>query len=248
MRSQVMSTMVSVLTYALIPATTILLGGALALLRPPGAKVRSAVQHLAAGLVFAAVAVEILPGMMHERKPVAATIGFSIGVALMLLVKRLTEGKEEGFVTGQAAPEDRTGLLLTLGIDVLIDGLLIGVSFAAGEKAGVILTVALAIEVMFLGLAAAVAFIESGASRSKIIGVCAGLAGLLLTGATLGATFLHSLSGALLEGVLAFGCAALLYLVTEELMVEAHEEKETPAQTAMFFVGFIALLITEMMA
>lgn len=241
-----MEIVLGILLYALIPAATILLGGALAALRPPGPKLRSAVQHLAAGLVFAAVAVEILPDMMHERRPVAATIGFSFGVALMLLVKRWTEGNEVVPVADKTAPEDRTGLLVTLCVDILVDGLLIGVSFAAGAKAGVILTVALAVEVMFLGLAAAVAYSESGASRSKIIGVCAGLAGLLLVGAALGAIFLQNLSGALLEGVLAFGCAALLYLVIEELMVEAHEEKETPAQTAMFFLGFIALIVTEL--
>ncbi len=239
-------TIYSVLAYALIPAATIILGGALAAIRSPGPKVRSAVQHFAAGLVFAAVAVEILPGMMHERKPVAAFIGFTLGVALMLLVKHLTEQQEP--TEGEPQAENRTGLLVTLGVDVLIDGLLIGVSFAAGAKAGVILTVALAVEVMFLGLAAAVALSESGAARTSIIGVCAGLAGLLLVGAAVGATFLHNLSGATLEGVLAFGCAALLYLVIEELMVEAHEEKETPAQTAMFFVGFILLLVTEMIA
>lgn len=240
------STIFSVLTYALIPAGTIIGGGALATLRPPGPKVRSAVQHFAAGLVFAAVAVEILPGMMHERKPIAAFIGFTLGVALMLLVKHLIEQQEP--TESEPQSENRTGLLVTLGVDVLIDGLLIGVSFAAGAKAGVILTIALAVEVMFLGLAASVALSESGESRLKIIAVCAGLAGLLLAGAALGATFLHNLSGAMLEGVLAFGCAALLYLVIEELMVEAHEEKETPVQTAMFFVGFIALLITEMIA
>ena len=205
-------------------------------------------QHFAAGLVFAAVAVELLPDVMHERKPVAATIGFSIGVALMLLIKQLTAGLEKEPAGDVPRVENRTGLLATLGVDVLIDGLLIGVSFAAGAKAGVILTVALAVEVMFLGLAAAVALTESGASRLKIMGVCTGLAGLLLAGAALGATFLHNLSGAMLEGVLAFGCAALLYLVIEELMVEAHEETETPVQTAMFFLGFIALLVTEMIA
>lgn len=242
------STIFSVLTYALIPAGTLIGGGALATLRTPGPKVRSAVQHFAAGLVFAAVAVELLPDMMHKRKPVAALIGFTLGVALMLLVKHLAERMEQEPAEGAPQVENRTGLLVTLGIDVLIDGLLIGVSFAAGAKAGVILTVALAVEVMFLGLAASVALSESGESRLKIMAVCAGLAGLLLAGATLGATFLHNLSGAMLEGVLAFGCAALLYLVIEELMVEAHEEKETPVQTAMFFVGFIALLITEMIA
>lgn len=242
------SNIFSVLTYALIPAATIILGGALAALRPPGPKVRSAVQHFAAGLVFAAVAVEILPGMIHERKPVAATIGFTIGVAVMMLVKWLTEGKKGEAVTDKTSPEDRTSLLLTLGIDVTIDGLLIGVSFAAGAKAGVLLTIALAIEVMFLGLAAAVALGESGASRAKMMRICAGLALLLLVGAGLGATFLSHLTGAALEGVLSFGCAALLYLVTEELLVEAHEEIETPVQTAMFFVGFIAFLVSEMVA
>jgi zinc transporter, ZIP family len=228
------STIFSVLSYALIPAVTITLGGALATLRAPGPKIRSGVQHFAAGLVFAAVAVEILPDMMHERKPVAALIGFTLGVALMLLVKHLTERMEQEPAEGTPPVDNRRGLL--------------GVSFAAGAKAGVILTVALAVEVMFLGLAAAVALSESGAARTSIIGVCAELAGLLLVGAAVGATFLHNLSGATLEGVLAFGCAALLYLVIEELMVEAHEEKETPTQTAMFFVGFILLLVTEMIA
>jgi len=243
-----MHLVLNILLYALIPAATIILGGALAALRPPGPTVRSAVQHFAAGLVFAAVAVELLPDMMHERKPVAATIGFSLGVALMLLVKQLAAKLEKEPAGAEPPVENRTGLLVTLGVDVLVDGLLIGVGFAAGAKAGVILTVALAVEVMFLGLAAAVALTESGASRLKIMSVCAGLAALMLAGAALGATFLHNVSGAMLEGVLAFGCAALLYLVIEELMVEAHEEKETPAQTAMFFLGFIALLVTEMIA
>ena len=70
----------------------------------------------------------------------------------------------------------------------------------------------------------------------------------ILFGAALGATFLSHLSGWALEALLSFGCAALLYLVTEELLVEAHEEIETPVQTAMFFLGFIALLVTEMIA
>jgi len=237
-----------VLAYALIPGATIMLGGALAVLRPPGAKVRSAVQHFAAGLVFAAVAVEILPGMIHERKPVAVFIGFAIGVVLMLLVKQLTERMEKEPAEGEPKIESRSSLMLALEIDVLIDGLLIGVSFAAGAKAGLILTVALAIEVMFLGLAAAVALSESNASRTKILSTCAALSLFLLTGAALGATFLSHLSGWALEALLSFGCAALLYLVTEELLVEAHEEIETPVQTAMFFLGFIALLVTEMIA
>jgi len=49
----------------------------------------------------------------------------------------------------------------------------------------------------------------------------------------------------LLTGFFAFGLIALLYLVTEELLVEAHETPDRPWVTAMFFVGFLALLLLE---
>lgn len=45
---------------------------------------------------------------------------------------------------------------------------------------------------------------------------------------------------------LSFGAAALLYLVTEELLVEAHEVPKTTLSTAMFFLGFLILLIIDM--
>lgn len=58
----------------------------------------------------------------------------------------------------------------------------------------------------------------------------------------------RGLSGGALELVLSFGAAALLYLVTEELLVEAHEVPETPLTTAMFFLGFLVLLVIEIIA
>ena len=45
--------------------------------------------------------------------------------------------------------------------------------------------------------------------------------------------------------VLAFGAAALLYLVTEELLVEAHETPDTNWHVIAFFAGFIILFALE---
>ena len=42
--------------------------------------------------------------------------------------------------------------------------------------------------------------------------------------------------------------AALLFLVTEELLTEAHEETETPLLTLSFFVGFLLFLLLGMVA
>ena len=41
------------------------------------------------------------------------------------------------------------------------------------------------------------------------------------------------------------GLMALLYLVTEELLVEAHEKPDTPLISSMFFIGFPGLLLIE---
>lgn len=51
-----------------------------------------------------------------------------------------------------------------------------------------------------------------------------------------------------MEMLLAAGLVALLYLVTEELLVEAHEAEETPITTAAFLVGFLVLALLRMAA
>ena len=64
--------------------------GALAAWRPPGQRVTSAIQHLAAGIVFAAAALELLP---KERAGSAlpVIVGFAIGLALMLGLRVVAE-------------------------------------------------------------------------------------------------------------------------------------------------------------
>ncbi len=227
--------------YALIPATAIAAGAALAAFQPPGPFVRSATQHFAAGVVFAAVAGELLPDIMHRGSPGGVFVGFALGTALMLAVKWFSERREAG-------RPGAGGLIATVGIDLFIDGIVIGIGFAAGSRQGVLLTVALTIEVLFLGLSAASALTRAGASRARVIGVPASLGLLLAIGAVAGAGLLGSLTGAVMEAVLSFGLAALLYLVTEELLIEAHEEPQSPFIAAMFFAGFLLLCMVEMLA
>ena len=229
-----------VLTYVLVPAVATVLGGIAAAFRAPGERLRSVLQHLAAGVVFAAVAGELLPKIMHEGAPLPAILGFAAGVALMLGIKRLAEGGGPSPAGGQG------GLVATIGVDIAIDGLLVGLSFSAGTKAGVLVTIALSLEVLFLALSAAAAQVGAGVSRGRVAVTAFGFAIVLVAAAAAGAVSLNSLSPLALEGVLSFGVAALLYLVTEELLVKAHEVPETPLTTATFFVGFLTILIIEM--
>ena len=220
-------------SYTLIPAAAAVVGAAVAVNLRPGPVLVSAIQHFAAGVVFAAAAGEILPDVKHAGSPWAMLVGGALGVAAMLLVRIL-----EKRVKGPA------GLMSVTGIDILVDGLVLGIAFAAGAKAGILLTVALTIEVLFLGLTVANELGEGGTSKARVVGLTAALVVLLPLGALLGGP-VATLPAAIRGGFLAFGLIALLYLVTEELLVEAHETEDRPWVTAMFFAGFLLLLLLD---
>ena len=223
----------NVFAFTLIPVAAMTVGAAATTLRRPGPKLTSAIQHFAAGVVFAAAAGEILPDLKHNGAQVPVLIGGLIAVGLMLLVKHLGE-KAKG----------NTGFVALVATDILIDGLVLGIGFAAGARQGLMLTLALTLEVLFLGVTVAISLGSGGLSRGRVIAATLAIGLLLPLGALAGGP-ISTLSPAIVTGFFAFGLIALLYLVTEELLVEAHETEETPLITAMFFLGFLTLLLIE---
>lgn len=226
--------LLNVLSFTLIPVAAAVLGGVFAVWKIPGSEIRSAVQHFAAGVVVAAAAGELLPAVVHEKSVWALVIGGGLGVVLMLVVKELAK-KAKGNLS----------LVTTVGVDVFIDGLIVGIGFSSGEKAGILLTIALTIELLFLSLSIAASLSGANVSRIKVLTTTLAIALLLPVGAVIGFIVLAGLSAPILAGFFAFGLVALLYLVTEELLVEAHETPDTPFTTAIFFVGFLLLIVIE---
>lgn len=218
--------------YTLIPLAAVILGSLATLVRKPSDGVQSAVQHLAAGVVFAAAAGEILPDLKHSSSLTPVLVGAAVGIAAMLALKSATEKK------GGPA-----GLAVTAGIDLLVDGLVLGISFIAGMQQGILLAIALTLEVLFLGLSLTGSLGKTMVRGRAVLLTCA--IGLALPLGALLSIPVAGLSEAWQTGFYAFGLIALLYLVTEELLVEAHECPESPLTTSMFFVGFMAILTIE---
>jgi len=225
--------MTMALSYTVVPILAAVLGGVLTLLYRPTHKVVSAIQHFAAGIVFSAAAVEILPHLKHEGALWPIVIGGGLGVAAMLGLKSIGE-----------RTEGKVGLISLIAADLLIDGVVLGMAFQAGAKAGLLLTIALTIEVLFLALSVAAELGDAPERRIRNVVTTSMLALMMPIGVVL-ASPLASAPEAMVTGAFAFGLVALLYLVTEELLVEAHEAGDTPWATALFFVGFLALLILE---
>jgi ZIP family zinc transporter len=232
-------TLAQALSYTMLAVVAAMLGGIIAVYRPPGPQMESNVQHFAAGVVVAAVAAELLPDV-HDRAPVVVVVGFALGVAAMLGIHRLSKLVERRNVGGSFA--GAAGLLITVSIDMVIDGVLIGVTFLTG----ILIAVALAIEVLFLGVAGVVA-LPSGVGTLRKLAVPATFGLLLTIGVTVGVLVLEGVTGAPIAIILAFGSAALLYLVTEELLVKAQKVPETPLSTTLFFVGFLSIFLLDML-
>jgi len=133
-----------------------------------------------------------------------------------------------------------------VGTDALVDGLLIGIASASGASAGKVMAVALAIEMGFLGLTFATTISSFSWRRVSVLAPPL----LLVAGGGLGgltASLLAS-SPVMHVGLIAFGVAALLFLVTEELLLEAHSggsEEHIWWVDMQFFIGFYLSILFQ---
>ena len=231
----------------LIPALVAVAGGFLSLVWHPSHQMRSLIQHFAAGVVLVALAVELLPEIGREHaQPWVLIAAFAAGSLFMFGMKLLTDKLEAG--SHAAGQEAKTalpiGLLVATLIDIATDGFIIGAGFASGGETGLILALGLSVELLFLGLA-----LMSDALRGwKMIALTCLLGVEVFVFAVLGKWLLAGVSHDVLGAVLAASAAALLYLVTEELLMEAHEVEEKNYAVLVLFAGFLTFWSIQLLA
>ncbi len=235
-----------VLPYAIGAAAAGAAGGVLSAFWRPGPLIQSYIQHVAAGLVAAAVAVEIIPRIreMHGS-PLPIVSGFALGALVMIAIKWYTLRMAENR-TSASGGEIPYSLAAAAGIDTVVDGIVIGAAFAVSPEMGAILTLALALELAFLALSVGASLRNAGVGRGVTIGVTLGVTAMLFVGVLLATLFLREASPTVVATALSFGAAALLYLVAEELLVEAREVEENLVSVGLLFAGFLGIFAIEL--
>jgi zinc transporter, ZIP family len=247
--------LIEIMIFSLFPLLCINLGGLLGTFFEVKGNARSFLLHLAAGVIFAVVSIELLPDVVAGKSIFIVSLGFFLGMLLMMAIKYLTSRSEKKHkklvVDGQSSSKNFSlmpwGLLVGIGVDIFIDGILLGIGFSAGQTEGLLLCVALSLELLALGLVVSTELKKESFVKKTVLITILILSLSIAFGALIGSFILNYISEKALTGILAFGLSALMYLVTEELLVEAHESKDTPLNTAVFFVGFFVFLIIAIM-
>ncbi len=233
-----LSNLNDVLIYLSIPIFAIIFSSIIFRLVALNSHSKSMIQHFSAGIVFAALAVELIPELYNTPFKIQLIIGYIIGTTLMLIIQKVFHNNHSH------SNKSIVSLLIAVAIDIFIDGLLVGISFAISVEKGLIISIALSLELLFLVLSVDASLQKAGKSFMSIVLTNIGFAVLAFSGSALGLTFLNT-SKSIIVLITSFGTAALLYLVTEELLKDAHEEKETTTSTAMFFLGFLIILLLK---
>ena len=229
----------------LIPAFVSVFGGLMAVVWSPSHHTRSLIQHFAAGVVLAALAVEVLPELGREHAPGWVLIGsFTIGGFVMYAMK-LWSIRLEAKTEGQGLNEQwNYGLIIATFMDIAVDGFIIGAGFAAGANTGLVLALGLSVELLFLGLS----LVSETIKGWRVAIMTTLLATVVLACTFLGYFLLKGASVTSISAILSFGVAALLYLVTDELLIEAHEVEETPSSTLWLFAGFLVFWSIQLLS
>jgi ZIP family zinc transporter len=236
--------MSEILLYVLAATGAGLVGGLVGFFWAPSIEVRSAIQHFAAGVVIAAVASDVIPEVERVGTPAGILGGFAAGGVVMIGMKWLVLRFEKREARRGRFP---VGLSVAAGFDTLADGAIISTGFSTAREVGVLLAIALAIELAFLTLSVGSEFRKTRKEK-KWHGpaVTTAIALMLPLGAVAGGWALKDVSPTTVAACMAFGAAALIYLIAEELLVESFQAEESLLSTATLFAGFLVVLALKL--
>jgi ZIP family zinc transporter len=226
----------SVAGVGLLGFAAIALGGVYGGRRPLTAKQRSAFQHVAAGTVFAGLVTDVFAKLLSYKQAVAVpAVGLTLGTVGMLLIRLVTD----------RAGKQGLSLAVTTITDVIVDGLLMGMSMTIGGPTAIEFAVALAPEMVLLGMTLAAELGQLGIRGWRRPGIPV-FTGAGILAAALAGLVIERSSATAAPLVFGFGAAAIAYFVMEELLREAHRQLASPVMAALFFAGFLPFFIAGM--
>jgi ZIP family zinc transporter len=255
--SRMQASRIPVLVPAVVgPALIMLLGGLAGGYLQISSNAVCASQYFSAGMILA-VCGSLATDLSEHGVAAALAVcaGFALGVAAMVFVKRIAEASEESDGTPSTARTAMKNfpwpLAFAIAIDSLMDGLLIGLVGTEKPRAAPMMASVIALEMGALGLSFS-ASLQKYNKRSRALCIF-GMPLALVFGGIVGSVATTPLKSSPLAytGIVAFAMAALVYLVTQELLSEAGEQAEKLGDKGgklsyWLFIGYAFVLAIDM--
>lgn len=229
--------------WGLLAAGSLLLGAAVAILRPPSSRVLGYVMAFGAGVLLSAVSFELVEKAVQVPDGVGrAALGFFAG-ALVFTAGDALIGRagyqHRKAISGTAPPAaaSATGLPIVLG--ALLDGIpesaVLGLTLLQTGGVGVSMLVAVFISNLPEGVAATVGLVNGGWSRLRVLVLWLIVAAVAASASALGFSILDTATPSTLAFIYAFAGGAILTMLATSMIPEAYEHAGRAA-------GFVTVL------
>lgn len=256
-------TTLQIASILIIPLCGTILGSASALLL--GEKTASKMQNTLLGfasgvMVAAAVWSLLIPAIEFSEQNgdigwIPAAVGFLCGMGFMLLLDHFTPHLHIDSATPEGLPSSlgrSTMLMLAVTLHNIPEGMAVGVVVAGsltgqadlGVAAAIALAMGMALQNIPEGAIISLPIRAQGGSRLKSFGFGA-LSGIVEPLSAFVTILLVEYLVGVFPYLLAAAAGAMIYVVVEELIPEAHQGKHSNIPTIGFAAGFVIMMILD---
>lgn len=199
----------------------------------------SAALQFAAGIITAMVAFSLMPPALRDGPAVTGVLAFFLGGALFVLLEYLSARLIQARSANQDNPTS-LGLYIGILVDLLVDGVVIGIGATLTIATGLLLALGLALSTFPLAFVTTATARKQGVSPkdrrllSYLFVVC------ILAGALLGFAFLQDQPEAARLTLIALSAGFLITTVTQSIIPEANREGE-PGFAGLLYIGGLSL-------
>lgn len=243
-----MTEFVQVILLALLPAAGNFSGGVVAEFVKTSRRTLSLALHLAAGIVFGVIAIELAPRAFEGAPTWMAAAGFFAGGMTYLLLEavigRIVGEKNETLPLSAATSAEASGgwmIYAAVAVDLFSDGLLIGTGSTLSFQLALLLALGQVTADVPEGFATIANFKDKGVPRGRRLLLSASFALPILAGALLSYFVLRNVAESIQLTALAFTAGLLLVAASEEIIGEAHEATEDSRWSVLAIVGGFVL-------
>lgn len=232
-----MTEILKVLLFAAMPALGNFAGGALVEFVDVSRRTLSLALHAAAGVVLALVGIELMPDALASKAPWVPIAAF-VGGGLFFILMDAGIDLVQGLFTESAEGSGAWVIFAGVVIDLFSDGVMIGTGSTMSVRLGLLLALSQVPADMPSNFAAIALFRKQGFRRSWRLLLAAGSSLPVLLGALVGYWVARDLATVYRLILLAFTAGLLFAVVVEEIVPQAHRQRDARLATIFLVSGF----------